>query len=621
MSTMQAAFEAGDGTALAGLDTWLVVEARIDSAPIQALREAVAHGLDAVMDAIVDEGLRSVGSFAVATRVTDGFRVTVRGTATALVTGEPGTGDLIAAETGTKWTERTVSGAAVTLALTSAPDAHEAPGARSELTSDAAPVAASRLVVRPPAPVAEPAAPATGGSAPAVSSATPDGAAHAPSHDGGDDGDEDSSAFDSFFMPTMQGRPSLAHLVPDSAPSGASTGAAGGVTQADDDPTSVMSAAPSAAPSAEAGAGWQPAGGPTADPGRTLLPGEHPVGSAAGPQPWSLPPQVSQPPQPPHPAAAAGPAVTPDPTPGFRPAPPPPPIPSWTPPPAAHAAPPPAGAIIDSVPDFGGWGVPTGPAPTPAAPPVSAPQPPTPSVPLAPPAPVAPVPTPPPAQAPPLPGPGSGWQPQAPPQAPPSPPAYASNPPTPAPSAWSPAPAARPAPDPNRTVNRAALRAGAGGASQAAPPQVQAAQCSAGHLSPAHAAVCRVCRIPMPPNPPVFWTPRPVLGRLVCSNGEVFVLDRGLVLGRAPVVPEGHQGDAPNLVKLVDPTLELSSQHLEIRLDHWMVLAVDLGSTNGSDVRAPGREPVRLVPGMPELLEPGTVVSLADVLTLTFEVW
>ena len=248
------------------------------------------------------------------------------------------------------------------------------------------------------------------------------------------------------------------------------------------------------------------------------------------------------------------------------------------------------------------------------------------------------VPPPPPHSAPPS---ASAWQPQPPapatspasgptsapdfrsghPQLPPSPAAYAGGAVTAAPAPWTPNPGAHPAPDPNRTVNRGAVRAGAGGATQAAPPQVQAAQCAAGHLSPAHAAVCRVCRIPMPANPGVFWTPRPVLGRLVCSNGEVFVLDRGIVLGRAPVIPEGHQGDAPNLVKLVDPTLELSSQHLEIRLDHWLVLAVDLGSTNGSDVRAPGRPPVRLVPGVPELLEPGAVVSLADVLTLTFEVW
>ncbi|MBK8867273.1 MAG: FHA domain-containing protein [Dermatophilaceae bacterium] len=125
----------------------------------------------------------------------------------------------------------------------------------------------------------------------------------------------------------------------------------------------------------------------------------------------------------------------------------------------------------------------------------------------------------------------------------------------------------------------------------------------------------------MPANPVVFWTPRPVLGRLVSSNGDVFVLDRGLILGRAPSIPEGHLGDPPNLVKLVDPSLELSSQHLEIRLDHWLVLAVDLGSTNGSDVIIPGREPVRLVAGVPEMLEPGAVVSLADVLTLTYEVW
>ena len=112
---------------------------------------------------------------------------------------------------------------------------------------------------------------------------------------------------------------------------------------------------------------------------------------------------------------------------------------------------------------------------------------------------------------------------------------------------------------------------------------------------------------------------------LICGNSlrhrQIYSCLLYTSLGRAPSIPEGHLGDPPNLVKLVDPSLELSSQHLEIRLDHWLVLAVDLGSTNGSDVIIPGREPVRLVAGVPEMLEPGAVVSLADVLTLTYEVW
>ncbi len=170
----------------------------------------------------------------------------------------------------------------------------------------------------------------------------------------------------------------------------------------------------------------------------------------------------------------------------------------------------------------------------------------------------------------------------------------------------------------DQTVNRQLLARY--GTPPASAPEVQAARCSAGHLSPAHAEVCRVCgvRMPLPPEP--FWTARPVLGRLVFSNGDVVTLDRGLVLGRAPRIPDGHTGDQPNLVKLNDPTNEVSSQHLEVRLDHWYVLVVDLGSTNGTEVRLPGQDPMRLRPGTPLPIEPGTVVNLAEVLRFVFEV-
>lgn len=171
---------------------------------------------------------------------------------------------------------------------------------------------------------------------------------------------------------------------------------------------------------------------------------------------------------------------------------------------------------------------------------------------------------------------------------------------------------------PDLTVNRSML-VGSGGAARAMAPEVQAGRCPQGHLSPAHAAVCRVCGVPLPPQNAV-WVPRPILGRLVFSNGDIVTLDRGLVLGRSPSLPAGHNGEQPNLVKLNDPTLEVSSQHLEVRLDHWYVLVLDLGSTNGTLVTLPGQQPLRLRPGTPQPIEPGTVVNLADVLTFVFEV-
>lgn len=90
-------------------------------------------------------------------------------------------------------------------------------------------------------------------------------------------------------------------------------------------------------------------------------------------------------------------------------------------------------------------------------------------------------------------------------------------------------------------------------------------------------------------------------------------------MGRNPRLPVGYRGEQPHVVKLSDPGRDVSGQHLEIRLDLWDVLVVDLGSTNGTQIQLPGGEPQRLRANDPALIEPGTVVTLADVLSFRFE--
>ena len=148
---------------------------------------------------------------------------------------------------------------------------------------------------------------------------------------------------------------------------------------------------------------------------------------------------------------------------------------------------------------------------------------------------------------------------------------------------------------------------------------VVAARCPQGHLSPAYAGGCRVCGQPLPPQQP-FETPRPPLGVLRLSNGDVVPLDRGLILGRNPRLPAGYAGDQPNLLKLNDPAKDISSQHLEVTLDFWHVLVKDLGSTNGTEVILPGEQPVQLRANDPMMIEPGTRVVLAGVVDFVFEV-
>lgn len=149
-------------------------------------------------------------------------------------------------------------------------------------------------------------------------------------------------------------------------------------------------------------------------------------------------------------------------------------------------------------------------------------------------------------------------------------------------------------------------------------PTVLAGYCPAGHLSPPHAAVCRLCGAAMP-NQPGFEIPRPALGVLRMSTGDMVTLDRGVVLGRAPQTDVTGE-DRPHVVRLKSPENDISRNHAEIVLDGWHVYVKDLGSVNGTEVTLPGQRPIRLREHELQLLENGARVTLADEVTLTFEV-
>jgi hypothetical protein len=176
-----------------------------------------------------------------------------------------------------------------------------------------------------------------------------------------------------------------------------------------------------------------------------------------------------------------------------------------------------------------------------------------------------------------------------------------------------------PATDVEATVNRAALLAAAAEAVPHIGPTVLAAVCPNGHLSPPYSSVCRICQAPLTAQD-AFTAPRPVLGALRLSTGDVVTLDRGVVMGRAPEPPSGNVADRPHVVRLASPGNDISRTHLEIRLDGWHVLVVDLGSTNGTEVTLPGDEPRRLRANDPQAIEPGTVVSVADEVSFVYEV-
>lgn len=192
-----------------------------------------------------------------------------------------------------------------------------------------------------------------------------------------------------------------------------------------------------------------------------------------------------------------------------------------------------------------------------------------------------------------------------------------------------PAPPAPPAPsaefedddDAELTVDRSALlEARHAAQSQAVSgPSVLAVLCSAGHPTPPHSDRCRVCGAGIPPQGP-FTMSRPPLGILRLSTGDVVTLDRSVLLGRAPKLGDGLAvHDRPHVVKVPSPERDISRNHVEVILEGWHVLIRDLGTTNGTTVALPGESPVRLRANDQQVLEPGSLVSMADEVSFTFE--
>jgi pSer/pThr/pTyr-binding forkhead associated (FHA) protein len=123
------------------------------------------------------------------------------------------------------------------------------------------------------------------------------------------------------------------------------------------------------------------------------------------------------------------------------------------------------------------------------------------------------------------------------------------------------------------------------------------------------------------PVDPVL-VPRPVLGVLRLSLGDVITLDRDVVMGRSPRTDLGGADgeERPHIVKLPSTDGDISRTHLRVTLDGWHVLVTDLNSTNGTLVTLPGRDPEQLRPGEPVPIRPGTVVALAEGLDFRYEV-
>lgn len=140
--------------------------------------------------------------------------------------------------------------------------------------------------------------------------------------------------------------------------------------------------------------------------------------------------------------------------------------------------------------------------------------------------------------------------------------------------------------------------------------------CAHGHANSPERSACRTCGAPLQGSPRTVA--RPPLGVVLISGGDRFVLDRTAIIGRRPRASRVSANDVPQLVTVPSPQQDISRSHLELRLEGWHVVALDLGATNGTTLYRVGFEPVRLRPREGVVLHDGDHLDLGDDVHLKF---
>jgi FHA domain len=139
---------------------------------------------------------------------------------------------------------------------------------------------------------------------------------------------------------------------------------------------------------------------------------------------------------------------------------------------------------------------------------------------------------------------------------------------------------------------------------------VEGVLCASEHFNDPEARTCRQCgtSLDQPPRS-VLRRQRPPLGVLVFDDGTRVTLDGDYVLGREPVLDFDVMAGRARPLRISDPEGTVSRLHLRVSLVGWQVEVSDLGSANGSVLRAPGEERT-LAPFEPIVLEPGTRIGI-----------
>jgi len=139
---------------------------------------------------------------------------------------------------------------------------------------------------------------------------------------------------------------------------------------------------------------------------------------------------------------------------------------------------------------------------------------------------------------------------------------------------------------------------------------VEGVLCGGEHFNDPEARACRQCGMSLDQQPrTVLRRQRPPLGVLVFDDGTRITLDGDYVLGREPVLDFDVMAGRARPLRISDPEGTVSRLHLRVSLVGWQVEVSDLGSANGSVLRAPGEERT-LTPFEPIVLEPGSRIGI-----------
>ncbi|WP_458107034.1 hypothetical protein M1D51_14840 [Arthrobacter sp. R3-55] len=148
-------------------------------------------------------------------------------------------------------------------------------------------------------------------------------------------------------------------------------------------------------------------------------------------------------------------------------------------------------------------------------------------------------------------------------------------------------------------------------------PSVLARVCPQGHANPPTYPQCSVCGTALSGD--AQQVPRPRLGRMRLSTGELIDLDQSLIIGRQPSVSRVQGGTMPKLVQVESPGGDISRSHVEVRLEGWHVMLCDLKATNGTVLIREGQAPRRLAQNEMAILLDGDIAELGDDISLRFE--